>query len=119
MIVPGTSVVVLLIAAPDVLMFTIGRLILPAAGAKPGLLSETVRRKAVETMEDPTAPTRLTVEVALHGPAALFAGNASLSAWTPTFSAIVPVEPGVRVSAAGDTVMPEGSPVMVTLTGPV
>src|SRR5580658_9782680 len=116
--VPATSVVLLTIATPFVLMFMIGRLIAEAAGAKDGLEMETVSESGAIAWVEPAVPTTITEAVQLVGtPMSTVDGKPSCPAEREALRVSVPELPAVSVS--GEAVMPDGKPVSVTLIGPV
>jgi hypothetical protein len=115
--VPGTSVVLSTIATPLVSIVTMGRLIAEGAGAKEALEMETVSQRVDVALAAPATATTVVWAVQLvccDGPEA---GKPSCPAETDALRFRLPVPPAVNVK--GDTVMPEGKPVSVTLIGPV
>ena len=114
--VPGTSVVLSAMGAPFVSMFTMGRLILFAAGAYAGLLSETVKVIVELARTEPAAATTVTTFTSLSASPGLVAGKASWSAESEALKLSAPDPPLGRVS--DETVIPEGKPVRATLKGP-
>jgi hypothetical protein len=104
-------------ATPFVLMFTIGRLIAEAAGAKEGLEMDTVSENCAVAWTEPAAPTTVTGAVQLvviEGPVG---EKPCCPAEREALSVNVPEVPVVNVS--GETPIPDGRPVSVILIGPV